>query len=105
MRTNDLVLMLATSAAAVEPNVAARRYATAMTLGAAGAMLLMVMLLGARTDLAHALFLPQFWIKLGFVACMVAASLMMAAIELSIFAEIKINLSACAIKLMMRLYG
>jgi hypothetical protein len=78
MRTNDLVLMLATSAAAVEPNVAARRYATAMTLGAAGAMLLMVMLLGARTDLAHALFLPQFWIKLGFVACMVAASLLLA---------------------------
>ncbi|MCX7147478.1 MAG: DUF1109 domain-containing protein [Sulfuritalea sp.] len=78
MRTNDLVLMLATGAVAVEPNVAARRYATAMTLGAAGAMLLMVMLLGVRTDLAHAIFVPQFWIKLGFVACMVAASLLLA---------------------------
>ena len=78
MRTNDLVLMLATSAAAVEPNVAARRYATAMTLGAAGAMLLMVMLLGVRTDLAQAISLPKFWIKFGFVACMAAASLLLA---------------------------
>lgn len=78
MRTNDLVLMLATGASAVEPNSAARRYATAMTLGAAGAILLMVMLLGMRTDLAQAIFLPQFWIKLGFVACMVAASLLLA---------------------------
>lgn len=78
MKTNDLILMLATGAATVEPNVAARRYATALALGAAGAILLMVMLLGMRTDLAHALFLPGFWFKFGFVACMAAASLVLA---------------------------
>ena len=78
MKTNDLVLMLATGAAAVEPNAAARRYATALALGTAAAMLLMVMLLGVRSDLAHAIFLSKFWIKLGFVACMAAASLLLA---------------------------
>jgi len=77
MKTNDLVLMLATGAAAVDPNVAARRYATALIFGAAGAVLLMVMLLGVRSDLAHAMRLPMFWIKFGFVAAMAAASLLL----------------------------
>ena len=77
MKTNDLVLMLATGAAAVDPNVAARRYATALIFGAAGAVLLMVMLLGVRSDLAHAMHLPMFWIKFGFVAAMAAASLLL----------------------------
>ncbi len=76
MRTDDLVAMLATGAGAVEPNAAARRYAIGIGWGALGAALLMAMLLGVRGDLAAAALLPMFWVKLAFVACLAAASLL-----------------------------
>jgi hypothetical protein len=76
MRTDDLVAMLATGAGAVQPNQAVRRYWTAIGWGALGAALLMGMLLGVRRDLGVAMLLPMFWIKLAFVACIVAASLL-----------------------------
>ncbi|KAF0164718.1 MAG: hypothetical protein FD157_1882 [Rhodocyclaceae bacterium] len=78
MRTDDLITMLATGTGPVDTNVAARRYAAALFFGATGAILLMVMLLGVRTDLAHALFLPRFWIKAGVVTCVTIASLVLA---------------------------
>ena len=76
MRTDDLVAMLATGAGAVAPNAAARRYAAAIGWGALGAALLMAPLLGVRADLAAAVLLPMFWVKLAFVACLAAASLL-----------------------------
>jgi hypothetical protein len=76
MRTDDLVAMLATGAGAVEPNAAARRYATAIAWGALGAALLLAILLGVRHDLGIAVLLPMFWVKLAFVACLAAASLL-----------------------------
>ena len=76
MRTDDLVAMLATGAGAVEPNAAARRYATGIGWGALAAALLMAMLLGVRSDLAVVVVLPMFWVKLAFVACLVAGSLL-----------------------------
>ncbi len=76
MRTDDLVAVLATGAGAVAPNAAARRYAAAIGWGAIGAALLMAMLLGVRGDLAVAVLLPMFWVKLAFVACLAAASLL-----------------------------
>lgn len=76
MRTDDLVAMLATGAGAVAPNAAARRYAAGIGWGALGAALLMVMLLGVRADLAAAVLLPMFWVKLAFVACLAAGSLL-----------------------------
>ena len=82
MRTEDLVTMLATGAGAVQPNQTARRFATAIALGALGAALLMAPLLGLRPDLAAALLLPMFWVKLAFVAGLAAASLF-AALRLS----------------------
>lgn len=82
MRTDDLVTMLATGAGAVPPNQAARRYATAVGWGALGAVLLMATLLGVRPDLATAVLLPMFWVKLAFVACLAAAGLL-AALRLS----------------------
>jgi hypothetical protein len=83
MRTDELVTMLATGAGAVRPNQAPRRYATAMGWGALGAALLMAPLLGLRPDLAAAILLPMFWVKLAFVACLAAASLF-AALRLSL---------------------
>jgi len=82
MRTGDLVTMLATGAGPVQPNQAARRYSGAIGLGALGAALLMATLLGPRPDLATAVLLPMFWVKLAFVACVAAASLA-AALRLS----------------------
>ena len=82
MKTDDLVTMLATGAGAVRPNQAARRYAAAVGWGALGAALLMATLLGLRPDLAAAVLLPMFWVKLAFVACLAAAGLL-AALRLS----------------------
>ena len=75
MRTDELVTMLASGAGAVRPNQAPRRFATAVAWGAVGATLLMAGLLGPRPDLARAVLLPMFWVKLAFVAGLAAASL------------------------------
>jgi hypothetical protein len=76
MRTDDLVTMLATGAGAVKPNAAARRYAAAIACGALSAALLMSILLGVRHDLGAAVLLPMFWVKVAFVACLTASSLL-----------------------------
>ena len=78
MRTDELVTLLATGAGAVEPDVTARRYATALGWGAFGATLLMAVLLGVRPDIGAAARLPMFWIKLVFPACVAVASLVAA---------------------------
>ncbi|MBS1227739.1 MAG: hypothetical protein H6R17_1016 [Proteobacteria bacterium] len=75
MKTDDLINMLATGAGAVEPHAAERRYAKAMVAGALGALLVMLSMLSIRRDLADAALLPMFWLKIGFVASVVAASL------------------------------
>jgi hypothetical protein len=76
MRTDDLVAMLATGVEAVAPGAAMRRCAMALGWGVLGAAALMVVLLEVRHDLAAAVLLPMFWIKLAFVAGLVAASLL-----------------------------
>ena len=75
MKTDELVNMLASGAGAVQPHAAARRYASAIGSGALGAALLMALLLGVRHDLAQAVLLPMFWVKVAFVASLAAVSL------------------------------
>jgi len=75
MKTNELVILLATGAGAVRPQVAVRRYALAIAGGLAGALLLMFSLLKVRADLAEAILLPLFWLKIGFIASLLSASL------------------------------
>jgi|SRR5262245_811911 len=82
MKTDDLVTMLATGVSAVAPNTTTRRYATAIASGAFGAALLMAMLLGVRADIASAVLLPMFWVKVAFVGSLAAASVL-AAMRLS----------------------
>lgn len=83
MKTEDLISMLATGAGAIEAPVAApQRYAVAIGWGAAGASLLLLALLQVRHDLGQAVWLPMFWVKVGFVAWLAAASLF-AALRLS----------------------
>lgn len=75
MKTDELVSLLATGTVAVDPHVAGRRYALAIAGGLSGAVLLMLGLLEVRADLAAAAMLPLFWLKIGFVASVMAASL------------------------------
>lgn len=72
MNTDDLVALLAARAGPVEPHAVARRHATAIGLGALGAVLLMFGLLGLRPDFALRALLPMFWVKLAFVAWLAA---------------------------------
>lgn len=82
MKTDDLITMLANGAGAVEPNAAARRYATALGWGAFGSTLVMAIMLGVRQDIYEAALLPMFWFKLAFPASVAFASLV-AALRLS----------------------
>ena len=76
MKTDDLVLLLALGEGRAPRHAAASRYAAALGLGVVAATLLMLGLLGVRADLAEAIRLPMFWGKLGYVACLAAASLL-----------------------------
>lgn len=76
MKTDDLVVLLATGAGTVRRHAAERRYAAAVAMGAIGAALLMLGLLGARPDLAEASRLPMFWAKIGYVASLGVTSLL-----------------------------
>jgi len=79
MRTEDLIAGLARGAGAVESHAVARRYAAAIGWGAFGATLLMALLLRVRADIAQAVWLPMFWVKLGFAAVLFAIALALAA--------------------------
>jgi len=75
MKTDELVALLATGTVAVDTHVAGRRYALAIAGGLVGAAVLMLSLLKVRADLAEAALLPLFWLKIGFVVSVMAASL------------------------------
>ena len=78
MKTDELINLLATGAAPIEPDAGVRRVALALGWGLFGATLLMALLLGVRADLAQALLLPMFWAKLGVPAVATLAALQLA---------------------------
>jgi hypothetical protein len=78
MKTDELINLLATGAAPIEPDAGVRRVALALGWGLFGATLLMAVLLGVRADLAQALRLPMFWAKLGVPAVATLAALQLA---------------------------
>lgn len=78
MKTDDLVSMLARDAGAVPPRVWRRRYALATGAGLLGATGLMLWRLGVRPDIADAVALPMFWVKLVFPAALAALALLAA---------------------------
>ena len=82
MKTDDLIAMLASDVGSVAPQVWRQRYALALGAGLIGAALLMVLLLGVRPDIADAVRLPMFWVKLAFPAALAAGALL-AAMRLS----------------------
>ena len=74
MRTDDLVAALAADAAPVDNARAERRFRDRLLWGPAIAIVLMLLLLGPRPDLAEAMRLPMFWLKAGLPASVAAAS-------------------------------
>jgi hypothetical protein len=75
MKTDDFVSLLATQSLAVDARAAPRRLFAALAVGALAATLLMTVTLGPRHDFAVLAGLPAFWVKIGFVASLFAASL------------------------------
>jgi hypothetical protein len=75
MNTDDFVTLLATGAQPIASGATRRRHALALGWGLLGAMLSMLLLLGVREDLAQAIYLPMFWIKLAFPLCLAGAAL------------------------------
>jgi hypothetical protein len=78
MKTDDLITMLATGATPVEWSAPVRRFAGPLGWGLFGATLLMALTLGVRADIAEAMQLPIFWIKLVVPAAAALASLRLA---------------------------
>jgi len=68
VKTEELVNLLAAGVAPVPKNTVNRRFAVAMGWGVPGAVLLLVLLLGIRPDLAQAGSEPMFWMKPAFAA-------------------------------------
>ena len=72
MKTDDLLSLLAADTAAVPRRAAARQIAIAMAVGMPLAIVAMLLTMGLRPDLAQAIWMPIFWMKVLFpavVAC------------------------------------
>ncbi|MBX9606671.1 MAG: DUF1109 domain-containing protein [Gammaproteobacteria bacterium] len=78
MKTEDFVAMLARGNAGIVPPAYGRRFVVGLGLGTAASGLLLAGMLDIRVDLAAALRLPMFWVKSGFAASLMLASLMYA---------------------------
>jgi hypothetical protein len=77
MRTEDLISLLSTGVAPVDPRVSARRFGRALVLGGAGAAVLMAVIFGLRPDLAVVMRTPLFWARLAFPVSLAAAALLL----------------------------
>lgn len=74
MNTDQLIAALAAQAGAVDPRLPVRRLAIAAAAGALAALPLTIWLLGINPEIAADVRTPMFWVKLGFVAAVAAAS-------------------------------
>jgi hypothetical protein len=74
MRTDDLILALASDLAPVDPARADRQLLTKLAIGAAAAFAVMLLWLGPRPDIGSAVVLPMFWLKLAFPASLAIAA-------------------------------
>jgi hypothetical protein len=75
MKTDDVISMLATGVAPVDRHVLAKRFSTAILLGAVGATAIVALLLGVRRDLAVVAATPIFWAKIALPLCLMLGSL------------------------------
>lgn len=73
MKTDDLIALLAADTAPVRRAAASKQLAIGMALGIPLAILTMLLTLGTRPDLAQAMLLPMFWMKVLFPAAVACA--------------------------------
>ncbi len=73
MKTDDLISLLAADTAAVPRGAASRQIAIAMAVGVPLAILAMLTTMGTRPDLAQAIGMPMFWMKVLFPAAVACA--------------------------------
>ncbi|MGH8856261.1 MAG: DUF1109 domain-containing protein [Telluria sp.] len=74
MKTDELVALLAKGAGPVEQDAAARRFIGVLGWGMFGTALAMVLTMRMRSDIAEAMLLPMFWIKLAFPSAVAIAT-------------------------------
>lgn len=82
MKTDELIDLLATNAEPVGQAAALRRHGLALLSSVPATLLLLFVFLGVRADLAEAMRLPMFWVKL-LVPVAVAAATLLATARLS----------------------
>ncbi|MDP2369554.1 DUF1109 domain-containing protein [Rhodoferax sp.] len=78
MKTDDLIAMLATGVAPVDPGLAQKRFQNGLLFGGLGAAALMLTLFGLNPNLPMVAMLPMFWVKLVFPASLAAIALLLA---------------------------
>lgn len=76
MKTDEFVAMLARGNTRVAPRTVEHRFVVGIGLGTVVSSVLLAGTLDIRVDLVAALGLPMFWVKLGFAASLMLASLM-----------------------------
>ncbi|HSV45025.1 MAG TPA: DUF1109 domain-containing protein [Ramlibacter sp.] len=75
MKTHDLIAALAVDMAPVDASRADRWFMAKLVAGGLVAMVAMMLGLGPRSDIASAVWLPMFWLKLAFPAALAIATL------------------------------
>ena len=66
MKTDDLITALAGDVAPIQPNAVGRRLGLGLAVGAVVSTAVMVLWLGVRADLMHAMMTGPFWMKFAY---------------------------------------
>ncbi|ANY88236.1 DUF1109 domain-containing protein [Pseudomonas putida] len=75
MKTDELITLLAAGEGPVQRHALARRFGVAMVVGALGALVLLAVIYGVRSDLVEVARTPMFWAKLAFPASLALLAL------------------------------
>ena len=78
MKTDDLIAMLATGVAPVDPMLAQKRFLNGLTAGTVGATVVMLTVFGLNPGLLAAMTLPMFWVKLAVPGSLAGIALVLA---------------------------
>lgn len=76
MKTHDLTTMLATGIWPVDQHVLEKRLALAILAGLIGAIFMLLVIFGIRSDMPQMLITPLFWLKVAFPMAMVLPALL-----------------------------